>query len=166
MLLQEEVCARLEEMGVPYERLAHAPVHTMEDCAPNAARLHALMPKNLFLTPRNESSFTLFIVRPDIAFRTADVSKKLGLSRLSFASPERLREYMRTAPGAISPMGLLFDERRIVRLAVDAALWDAPRLAFHPCVPTETLALSQEAFRAFLAALGREAQTVRLEGEA
>ncbi len=162
MTIQDEVCARLSEMGIPYRRIAHAPVHTMEDCAPNAARLGALMPKNLFLTPRNESSFTLFIVRPDIAFRTADISKKLGLSRLSFASPERLMRYLRTEPGAISPMGLLFDADRAVRLAVDSALWDEPVLAFHPCVNTETLALRQEDFRAFLRALDRSAESVEV----
>ncbi len=162
MLLQEEVYARLEEMGVPCTHISHEAVHTMEDCAPNAARLGALMPKNLFLTPRNESAFVLCVVRPDIAFRTADVSKQLGLSRLSFASPERLMERLRTRPGAISPMGLLFDERRTVRFAVDAALWDEPVLAFHPCVPTETLALTQAAFRHFLAGLRVEAETVRV----
>ena len=162
MPVRDEVCARLREMGVPFVSVTHLPVRTMEDCAPNAARLGALMPKNLFLTPRNESAFVLCIVRPDVAFRTADVSKQLGLSRLSFASAERLRQYLRTEPGAISPMGLLFDEARAVRLAVDAALWDEPVLAFHPCVPTETLALAQEDFRRFLREAGYTAQTVRV----
>ncbi len=162
MPIQDEVYARLREMGIPYEHISHPPVHTMEDCAPNAARLGALMPKNLFCTPRNESAFVLCIVRPDVAFRTADVSKQLGLSRLSFASPERLRQYLRTEPGAISPMGLLFDTAKAVRLAVDAALWDEPLLAFHPCAPTETLSLRQEDFRRFLRALGIAAETVRV----
>ena len=51
-------------------------------------------------------------------------------------------EILRTLPGAISPMGLLFDQERKVLLAIDRALRGEERLLFHPCVNTATLAVS------------------------
>ena len=161
--VQKEVYARLEAMGIAYQAVEHAPVHTIEDCAVAEALLGARMPKNLFLTPRNQSAFYLLLVRGEAEFRTADISKQIGSSRLSFASPEKLMAMMRTLPGAISPMGLLFDEARQIRLLVDRALWEEPALVFHPCVNTASLRLSREDFfDRYLPALGYAPEPVEI----
>lgn len=155
--VERDVLTALDALGVRYERLAHAPVHTMEDCALAERALGGAMPKNLFLTPRNHSAHVLLVARADAPFRTASISRQLGLSRLSFATSAELMDYMRTLPGAISPFGLLFDAGREVRLAVDRALRDQPRLLFHPCVNTATLAVrGADFFERFLPAVGRE----------
>jgi len=146
MNIRQEVLSRLDALKIPYEMLEHPAARTMEDCRVVEEHFHCVMPKNLFLTPRNQSAFYLCVTRPDAQFRTADVSKQLGASRLSFGSPEMLEELLRTYPGAISPMGLLFDENRRVCLAIDRALRDEPLLAFHPCENTASLALTNESF--------------------
>ena len=75
-------------------------------------------------------------------------------------------EMLRTLPGAISPMGLLFDGEKKVRLAIDRALRGEERLLFHPCVNTATLAVSgADFFERLLPALGHEAAYVDMEGE-
>ena len=161
--VKEDVLAAL---GVSYELLEHAPVHTMEDCKAAEEALGGVMPKNLFLTPRNHASHHLLIARADAPFRTARISRQLGVSRLSFATAEELMEMLRTLPGAISPMGLLFDGEKKVRLAIDRALRGEERLLFHPCVNTATLAVSgADFFERLLPALGHEAAYVDMEGE-
>lgn len=155
--VERDVLAALDALGVAYERLEHAGVHTMEDCALCERALGGVMPKNLFLTPRNHSAHALLVARAAAPFRTSEISRQLGLSRLSFATEKELMDYMRTLPGAISPFGLLFDEGRGVRLAIDRALRGERRLLFHPCVNTATLALSgADFFEKFLPAVGRE----------
>lgn len=164
--VKDEVLARLRQMGIAFDLFEHAPVATMEDCRPAEAALGGEMPKNLFLTPRNHCAHYLVIARAEAPFRTGSVSRQLGASRLSFASPEELEALMRTRPGAISPMGLLFDDGRSVRLGIDRALRDRPRLLFHPCVNTATLALSgADFFERFLPALGYAPTFVDMEGE-
>jgi Ala-tRNA(Pro) deacylase len=93
------------------------------------------------------SAFYLCLMSPDAGFRTADISKKIGSSRLSFAPEDQLMRLMRTASGAISPFGLLFDEKREVRLIVDERLQGEGRLAFHPCVNTATIAIDMNDFK-------------------
>ncbi len=96
-------------------------------------------------------------------YRTADISKQLGVSRLSFGPSEKLYEYLQTLPGAISPMGLLFDEEKKVHLAVDSALRQVPRLGFHPCINTMSLAMSgEDFFGKFLPALEIEPTFVEI----
>ena len=164
--VKEDVLAALGALGIPYELLEHAPVHTMEDCKAAEEALGGVMPKNLFLTPRNHASHHLLIARAEAPFRTSRVSRQLGVSRLGFATAEELMDMLRTLPGAISPMGLLFDGEKKVHLAIDRALRGEERLLFHPCVNTATLAISgADFFGRLLPALGHEAVYVDMEGE-
>ena len=161
--VKDDVFARLDAMGIPYRAVEHAEVHTIEDCKVAEDLLGATMPKNLFLTPRNMSAFYLLIVRGEATFRTSDISKQAGSARLSFASPEKLFELMRTLPGATSPMGLMFDAEHRIRLLVDDALKHEPELVFHPCVNTASLAMkTEDFFGRSLPALGYEAQFVQI----
>ena len=161
--IREAVFEKLRGMGVAFEWIEHTAAHTMEECRIPAEKLNALMPKNLFLAPRNHSLFYLLIMHPDAEFRTSDISHQLGVSRLGFAPQEKLWEYLRTKPGAISPMGLMFDEAHEVRLAVDESLLTYDRLAFHPCENTSSLAMSKEVFfKEYLPALGIQAEFVKI----
>lgn len=164
--VQQEVFARLVRMDIPFEALEHAPAYTMEECAAPARALGALVPKNLFLSPRSHSAYVLLLTRPEAPFRTSGVSRQLGLSRLGFGPEEKLWEYLRTRPGAVSPLGLLFDETHAVRLAVDARLQEEERLAFHPCENTWSVAMAgADFFGRFLPALGYAPEWVSLEEE-
>ena len=136
------------------------------ECAAPARALGALVPKNLFLSPRSHSAYVLLLTRPEAPFRTSGVSRQLGLSRLGFGPEEKLWEYLRTRPGAVSPLGLLFDETHAVRLAVDARLQEEERLAFHPCENTWSVAMAgADFFGRFLPALGYAPEWVSLEEE-
>ena len=164
--VKEDVLAALGALGIPYELLEHAPVHTMEDCRAAEEALGGVMPKNLFLTPRNHASHHLLIARAEAPFRTALISRQLGVSRLSFATSGELMDMLRTLPGAISPLGLLFDGERKVRLAIDRTLRGEERLLFHPCVNTATLALSgKDFFERLLPSLQHEAVYVDMQEE-
>jgi len=161
---RDAVFAQLRNMGIKFDFVEHAAVRNMEDCIAPAQALDALMPKNLFLAPRNLSAFHLLIVRPEAEFHTSDVSKRIGSSRLSFAPEEKLWQYLHTRPGAISPMGLLFDEARAVNLLMDERLRDERRLAFHPCENDCSIAMdSKDFFDVFLKKLERTVRFVSVE---
>ena len=144
--VSELVLSALGRLGIKYDMVEHPPVMTIADCLYAQNALAAIVPKNLFLTPRNMSAFYLCLMSPEAEFRTADISKEIGSSRLSFAPADQLMRLMRTAPGAISPLGLLFDEERTVRLIADKRLQGQTRLAFHPCVNTATVAIDMHDF--------------------
>ena len=154
--IAREVFARLDAMGIEYERIEHPAVHTISECIETDALLRSVTVKNYFLTTKNRKRFFLCLMRPEARFRSADISKQAGSSRLSFAGEEDLMAHLRVRPGAVSPMGLLFEEARDVELLVDRELTRMERLAFHPCDNTCTLAMRGEDFlNRFLPELGR-----------
>ena len=79
---------------------------------------------------------------------------RIGSAKLSFGSEERLIEALGVRGGSVTALALLNDPERKVRFVVDKALWESDPVNFHPLSNDATTALSQEGFRAFLAALG------------
>jgi len=162
MSARDEILAYLDTIGVAFDLAEHPPVHTIEECAWAEEKLNCVVPKNLFLTPRNQSSYTLCLTRPNALFRTADFSKQIGSSRLSFGGPEALLAMLHTTPGAVSPMGLIFPSAMEVPLYLDEQLSSFARLGFHPNDNTWTLAMATGDFlNVFLKSLGREPRFVR-----
>ena len=161
--LAREVFARLDAMGIEYKSTEHAAVHTIEECAATDALLGTVTAKNYFLTTKNRKHFFLCLVRPEVRFRSSDISRQAETSRLSFAGEEDLLSHLRVHPGAVSPMGFLFDEARDVELLVDSGLLQVEKLAFHPCDNTCTLAMrGDDFFRRFLPAIGCEPRFVEV----
>lgn len=144
--IAEQIYAHLDALGISYRSVEHAPAFTMEDCAEVDKGLNALTVKNIFLTTKNKKNFYLCITHPNARFRTSDISKQAGSSRLSFAPEEMLFEILRARGGSASPLGLLFDPENRVKLLVDSTLTGEETLAFHPCDNSRTIAMSAPDF--------------------
>ena len=164
MDVKERILEGLNRLGIRYELAEHPSLHTMEECALAERMLGGVMPKNLFLRPRRQEEFYLCVARPDAPFRTSSVSKQAGASRLGFASEDELMRLMRTRAGSTSPLGLLFEEAKDVRLLMDEGLRDVGKLIFHPCDNHYSVALSSgDFFGKLLPALGRTITWVKME---
>lgn len=75
----------------------------------------------------------------DKPFKTKDLSPLLGCSRLSFAGPEHMERLLRTIPGSVSALELMFDTQAQVRLVIDRDLLKDRYLSGHPGISTSTL---------------------------
>lgn len=98
----------LKEWGIEFKSMAHPEAATMEDCKAIGEKLGAPFCKNLFLANRQQTEFFLLLIGEDKKFRTAEVSKKIGRSRLSFGNEDKLYQALGVRPGSISPLGLVF----------------------------------------------------------
>lgn len=132
----------LDRLGVCYTTLTHPAAATMEQCEAVRGAAGAPVFKNLFLTNRQQTDFYLLMIPADKPFKTKYLSSQLGCARLSFASAEAMERYLHIHPGAVSPMGLIHDKDKAVRLIVDNDLRDVGVYACHPCVNTSSVVLS------------------------
>lgn len=144
---KEKVLERFRELAIPCEVHEHAPAHSMEDCLalPYAAP-DVTFCKNILLCNRQMTDFYLLVMPPEKVFRTSEVSKKLGSSRLSFAPNECLPDMLGLESGSLSPLALWFDEGKKVKLAIDREVQKEGRIAFHPCDNTATVIFEQSVF--------------------
>ncbi len=54
--------------------------------------------KNLFLCNRQKTQFYLLMLEGEKVFKTKDLSKQLGVARLSFADPADMEKYLVSPP--------------------------------------------------------------------
>ena len=153
----------LDNAGIPYRRADHDAAQTMEACVEIEKVLGAPICKNLFLCNRQQTDFYLLLLDGDKVFKTKDLSKLLGVSRLSFAGAEQMQALLDITPGSVSVLGLMNDRDRRVRLVIDRPVAQAEQLCCHPCINTSTLKFrTADLFEKILPALGREATIVDL----
>ena len=86
------------------------------------------------------------VLKPLTPFRTAVVSKALGVSRLSFAPEGALEERLHLTSGSVSPLGLMFDQGHEITLCYEKGVCDTQKIAFHPCDNAATVIFTQQEF--------------------
>ena len=134
----------LDKLGVSYQRIDHEPAMTMEACAAIDEALDAVICKNLLLCNRQCTKFYLLMLPGDKHFKTSVLSKAIGSSRLSFAAPEYMEQYLDITPGSVSVLGLMNDREHHVELLMDEDIRKGEYFGCHPCINTSSLKLSME----------------------
>ena len=114
---------------------------TMEDCAAVDLVLDATVCKNLMLCNRQKTAFYLLMMPGEKVFMTKELSAQLGVSRLSFATPEYMLEYLDITPGSLSVLGLMNDHDHHVQLLIDEDVLKGEYIGVHPCINTSSLRL-------------------------
>ena len=156
----------LERLDIPFARADHAAAFTMEACESISAALQTPVCKNLFLCNRQKTNFYLLMMPGDKPFKTKELSHQLGISRLSFASPEDMEQYLDCTPGSSSIMGLANDAENKVQLLMDEDIKAGEYLGCHPCINTSSLKLrTADVLETFLPAVHHEPIFVHLTGE-
>ena len=131
----------LDQLGVSYQRIDHEAAMTMEACAEIDKTLDATICKNLLLCNRQKTDFYLLMMPGDKTFKTKELSSQIGSSRLSFAEPCFMEEFLDITPGSVSVMGLMNDHDHRVRLLMDEDVAKGEFIGFHPCINTSSLRL-------------------------
>ena len=156
----------LDGLSLWYQRADHGPADTMEACGRIGAVLGVAICKNLFLCNRQKTDFYLLMMPGQKPFKTKELSRQLGVARLSFADPRDMERLLSLTPGSVSIMGLANDKEGRVRLVVDEDVLKGEYLGCHPCINTSSLKLkTREVFEIFLPAVSHRPILVRLTGE-
>ena len=113
-----ETLARLE---IPFVRIDNDPAVTMEACAAIDAALGVPTVKTLLLCNRQQTVFYLYVMPGNKPFSTKEFGAALQISRVSFAPAEKLHEFLGTEVGATTPLSLVADPEKRVRLIIDKA---------------------------------------------
>jgi len=156
----------LHELEIPYKRMDHEAMATIEACRGVDELLGITMCKNLFLCNTQKTQFYLLMMPGDKKFKTKEVSGQIGSARLSFAPEEFMEEFLHISPGAVSIMGLMNDKENRVHLLIDEDVLKEEYLGCHPCVNTASLRLkTEDVISKFLPYVKHEYTAVTLVGE-
>ena len=160
--VREPILGALQALDIRYELFEHPPVHTSDEAAIHWQAISGAAVKNLFLRNKKGDRHYLVILGIDKQADLRHLVKVIGDDRLSFGSPERLQKYLGVTPGSVSPLGLIHDSARAVRVIVDSDLRTAERLIFHPNDNTASLTISGVDFLRFLEDRGNSVRWLKL----
>lgn len=156
----------LDGLGVEYERVDHEEAMTMEACETIDEVLGAVICKNLFLCNRQETEFYLLLIPENKPFKTKYLSAQIGSSRLSFAKPKYMEQYLDITPGSVSVLGLMNDHEKNVQLLIDEDVLESEYFGCHPCINTSSLKIKMDDFKEkVIPALGHAPKIVTLSWE-
>lgn len=143
--MREKVLEKLKEFNIEYKEVAHTPVYTIEEMdALGNIFDGAKICKNLFVRDQKGKRHFLIVVPEEKRVPLADVSVKIGSTKLSFASEERLMKYLKLTPGAVTPLAVINDENAEVEVVLDEELKNEKMIGVHPCVNTSTILITPE----------------------
>ena len=155
--------ALLEQLHIPYTRVAHDIANTMEDCAIISDVLGIRICKNLVLCNRQKTAFYLLTMPEDKPFVTKNLSHQIGSSRLSFAPAEDMERLIGCTPGSASVLGLMNDSEHQVKLLMDKEVYEAEWFGCHPCKNDGSLRIkTADLLNKFLPHTGHEVTVVEL----
>ena len=123
--LQKAVYEAFAELGIPFERVDTDPGLTMEDCQNIDAKIGVRIVKTIFVCNRQQTEFYLYVTSDDKPFITKEFCGKLGIPRVSFASPGKLLELTGVEVGATTILSAVLPSAAGVHLVMDRAVADS-----------------------------------------
>lgn len=158
----EEVLDLLNKHNIKYELINHEEVHTIEDMEKIGLLDKGHVCKNLFLRNANGKMNFVLSCHHSKEIRLDEIAKKIGSTRLSFGSAERLYKYLKLENGYVSPFGVINDESKSVIFVFDKELQGKEKVGFHPNTNKATIYLAFKDVKKIIEEHGNDIVFVRL----
>lgn len=144
----------LNKNNIEFVLHSHPAVYTVEEAQKHCYTIPGMHCKNLFLRDSKTKIFYLVTLPALKQIQLKVIRKILKAKKVTFARPEELKEILELEPGAVSPFGLINNEKNDVPYFIDEEVWKAERVCFHPNVNDETLELTKKEFMNAVKAFG------------
>lgn len=160
---RQEVYAFLNDRQIWHEISEHKAVFNMAEVAEIELRYPEADAKNLFLRESKRQQYILIVVRGDKRVDLNAFRHQHDMRPLRFASPEELMAVLALEAGSVTPLGILNDAQRQVRVFIDRDFTCPPGLiGVHPNENTATVWLRTEDLLAILREHGNALEIVEL----
>lgn len=157
-----KLAVALAQLAIEYEEIEHPPLHGSLDADTFMVDRPGTRLKNLFLRDNEGKRHFLVITAHDKQLDLKAIAKQQGLSRIGFASDERLARYLKVPPGCVSMLALLNDKQNNVTLWLDQEIWFNALFHCHPFENTATWLMKKDDLERFFASTGHQPRVVFL----
>lgn len=158
----QEVINLLNNKNIKYKLIEHEEVHTIEDMKKLKLLDEGYVCKNLFVRNANGKIHYLISCHHTKNIDMKDLANKIGSTRLSFASSERLAKYLKLENGYVSPFGVINDDSKSVIFVFDEELKDKKDVGFHPNTNKATIYLDFNEIEKIIKEHGNEIMYIKL----
>lgn len=145
----QQLCNFLLENKIDFTRFDHQAVFTCEQAAALLEQVPGKHSKNLFLTDKNQENFYLVSTSVEKRVNLKALAELIGSKKLSFASAQRLQEYLGVEPGSVTLLGLINDLTHKLKVYIDSELWSARTIQCHPLINSSSIVISPDQLKKF-----------------
>lgn len=129
---KEEVYLKLKELNIEYLKIDHIPIYTIDEANGLDIENKEYIAKNLFLRDDKKRNYYLLVVKSNKKIDLNDLKNKINSRRLSFASEIDLEKYLKLKKGSVTPLGVLNDVERKVKVIIDEDILKEEIVGVHP----------------------------------
>ena len=129
---KEEVYLKLKELNIEYLKIDHIPIYTIDEANGLDIENKEYIAKNLFLRDDKKRNYYLLVVKSSKKIDLNDLKNKINSRRLSFASEIDLEKYLKLKKGSVTPLGVLNDVERKVKVIIDEDILKEEIVGVHP----------------------------------
>ncbi len=156
-----DIYAFLDQHNINYQRFDHPAVFTCEDADKLDLNMPGVSIKNLFLRDKNAKRHFLVVISTTKKADLKALSQTIDISKLSFGSPESLKQHLGVEPGSVTLLGLINDQNKEIEVFIDQELQDQA-LQCHPLINTASLVIQPKDIKKFLEITGHAAKFIEI----
>ncbi|MFK7839923.1 MAG: prolyl-tRNA synthetase associated domain-containing protein [Bdellovibrionales bacterium] len=138
----------LKSLDINYTLHHHAPIFTVQEGLHLKENIPGIHCRNLFLKDKKEKMF-LITAANETEIDLKSLPERLNCGRLSFASKDRLMQYLGIYPGAVTPFCAINDRNYNVTIILDKAMMHAETINVHPLDNAQTISVTPNALLKF-----------------
>lgn len=146
----------LDSLGISYRLIRHQAVVTTEE-SKNVIHVDNCMScKSLYVKDKKSDNYYMAVLPFDKRADMRGLASYVGCAKFEFATEEKLFEHLAVHRGSVSPFAFLNEKDYLATLLIDADVWNAQFVKFHPCDNTATVVLSLDDFKKFLGSIHKK----------
>lgn len=158
----EKVEKFLKANNIDYILHEHPAVFTCEEAEERCKIVKGMPCKNLFLTNKSKSDYYLVIIPAVKRLNLSLFGDVVGIKKVKFVNEEDMMNLLGLTPGSVSPMGLLNDNDKKVKVFLDKDIWEAEIVSFHPNINTGSVEVTKEMFHKVMDCLDHEYEVIEM----
>jgi Ala-tRNA(Pro) deacylase len=164
---RERIFSYLNELSITHETVNHEPAMTVEEELRYVQELltnhNSCMAKNLFLKDK-KGNLILLTAHCETKIDLKQFSKEIGAgsANLRFADSGLLEPTLGILPGAVTPLAMLNDTEKKVKMYFDSKIFEFEKVIIHPLTNNASTIITTENLKKFMQSTGHTFEIVKL----
>lgn len=147
----------LDSIGVEYQLLRHQAVITTEESQQIIHVEGCASCKSLYVKDKKSDNYYMVVLPASKRADMRGLAAYVDCAKFEFATEDKLWQDLQVHRGSVSPFAYLNERSSYsATLLIDAEVWNAPKVKFHPCDNTATVVISGHGLRKFLQSIGKK----------
>lgn len=153
-----KVTSYFDSLNIKYDLLRHEAVVTTEESRKIIHVDDCMSCKSLYVKDKKSDNFYMVVLPADKRADMRGLASYVGCAKFEFATEQKLLDDLSVHRGSVSPYAFLNEDtsKYSAPLLIDADVWNAHRVKFHPCDNTATVVVTLDDFKRFVASIGKQ----------